>query len=128
MSNKSDKLIKWINEKLIEEGWTIRELARRAKLSPTTIGDFLNHKTKAGLQFCIGIARAFRVPTETILRLAGHLPQLTEDVMMNEELLTYFTALPKSERRRILTIVRALHEEHAKYETSTPRTKGDRAK
>jgi len=68
-----------------------------------------------GPDFCNGVARALRIPPERIFRLAGLLPPIIIGQEEEEELLGYFHYLPTDDRCRLLTIARALHEEHAAY-------------
>ena len=117
MVDSSDTLIEWINEQLEEQGWSMRELARRAELAPTTISEVIAGKAKPGLEFCKGVARAFHVAPEDVLRKAGLLPYITPTVRQNEELLHYFTQLPPDDRQRLITMTRALYEQRAKYKT-----------
>jgi hypothetical protein len=74
-------------------------------------------RSRPGLQFCIGIARALHVAPVDVLRRAGLLPSIPEEVHEREELLHYFTALPADDRQRVVILARALHEQRTKYET-----------
>ena len=118
MVDSSDTLIEWINEQLEEQGWSMRELARRAELSPTTISEVVAGRAKPGLEFCKGVARAFHVAPADVLRMAGLLPYIPADVHQNDELLYYFTQLPPDDRQRLITMTRALYEQRVKYDTN----------
>jgi transcriptional regulator with XRE-family HTH domain len=116
-SNKIRELSSWIIAEIDSRGWSIRQLARRAELSHATINDVVSGNTRPGFKFCVGIAHALNVPPEDVLRRAGLLPAIPEEVHEREELLHYFTALPADDRQRVVILARALHEQRAKYET-----------
>lgn len=117
MAEKSNNLTEWLEQELHIRGWSIRELARRAELAASTVTDVINGKAKPGFQFCVSVARALHVAPVDVLRRAGLLPSLPEEIHEREELLHYFTALPADDRQRIVILARALHEQRAKYET-----------
>ena len=62
--------LKWVNDKLIERGWTQGELARRSGLSTATISRVLSGKDRPGLKFYAGISQAFRIPIGEVIRLS----------------------------------------------------------
>lgn len=57
-----------------------------------------------GLEFCVGVARAFKVPPELVLRLAGLIPPLPDDVDMQQftRLRDYYMRLPAKSRGEVL--------------------------
>jgi transcriptional regulator with XRE-family HTH domain len=67
-------MISFVNGEINGRGWTVSELARRAEMSWAAVGDVLNGKTKPGLRWYIGVARALGVSVDHLLRLAGELP------------------------------------------------------
>jgi len=75
----SDKLTALLADELHSRSWSMRELARRAGVSHTTIASVLNGERKPTVVVCRGIARALSIPTEDVLRLAGFLPQLPDE-------------------------------------------------
>jgi transcriptional regulator with XRE-family HTH domain len=109
-------LITFIEQEISTRGWSIRELARRSELAPTTISDVLGQHTKPGVRFCNGIARAFREPPEHIFRLAGLLPPIITGKETETELLGYFRYLDEDNQNRIIAITRTLHEQQADYD------------
>jgi len=115
----TEKLTKWIHDKLNENGWSIRELARRSNISHVTITNVLNGDRNPGAKFCLAIASGLRVPADQVLRLADLLPSATigQPTASSEEreLLDYYRALSSDNRRTIITLARALHEQRAEY-------------
>jgi len=99
----------WIEQKRIEEGYSsIRELALRADVAATTLTDVINERTQPGFKLCKGLSRALRVPISDVLRQAGLLPPITEDVRLNEECLHNFNLLSVEHRRLVIVLLRAL--------------------
>jgi transcriptional regulator with XRE-family HTH domain len=67
-------LAHWLKGRIDSRGWSLRETARRADLSPTPIASILSGDGNPGLDVYKGLARAFALPLEQVLRAAGELP------------------------------------------------------
>ncbi len=93
---------KWIEDELARRGWTRSEAARRGGISAAAI-DRIIYGGNPGLDFYRGIARAFDLPLETVLRYAGILP-LEEEAPYETELLAFYRALPDYDRRTLLRV------------------------
>jgi transcriptional regulator with XRE-family HTH domain len=63
--------VDWLNEELNERGWGQNELARRAGVSGGSISHIVNRRKNPGFDVCVGIAEAFSMPPEAVLRRAG---------------------------------------------------------
>lgn len=111
--------VSWLAEELEGRGWSIRELARRAKISHTTVSQVLSHQREPTWEFCAQIAQALDVLPETVFRKAGLLPPVSEakrqefedvahtlaqvpDGPIREEALEAIRAIVDSARRRSL--------------------------
>lgn len=64
----------WLDQELLNRGWSQSEAARRGEMSSQMINAIVNGQAAPGLESCKGIARAFKLPLEDVLRLAGILP------------------------------------------------------
>ena len=71
----NDEFIAWLVSEMDTRGWSQSETARRGKISSQMINAVVNRQTGVGVPFCTGVARAFNVPVEEVLRRAGILPQ-----------------------------------------------------
>jgi len=120
----SDKLIEWLIKEIEQRGWSQRELARRANLAPTTVSEVIAGRTRPGLEFCKGIGKALDVPAADVLRLAGLLPPITEDIRLNEECLYNFNLLSVEHRRLVIIILRALAKAYGTAKAPSPRPGG----
>lgn len=100
--------VTWLTRELNERGWTNSELARRAELVPSTISMVISGRTNPGWEFCLGVARAFGFPPETVLRRAGLLPAVPARVQGEQEMLGIFRLLSENQRQMILSMLRAL--------------------
>lgn len=69
-----DLFTAWIVNQLQERGWPQAELARRAEISPPQVSRVLSGEANPGLDFLQGIARAFGMPLDAVMRRAGVLP------------------------------------------------------
>lgn len=114
----SAKLTQFLEQELSDRGWSIRELARRSRLSVSTVSDVINGHSAPGTRFCNGIARALDVPPERIFRIAEILPsRIIGNENTEREMLDYFRAMDPKDQQQILTITRALYESRAEYTT-----------
>ena len=114
----STNLTTLIEQEMNVRGWSIRELSRRAELAPTTISDVLGERTRPGVQFCNGIARALKEPPERIFRLAGILPSIIIGKERDQELLDLFHYLSPDDQDRTIAITRTLYERQVDYTTN----------
>jgi len=114
------EFVDWLNTEVEKRGWTFNELARQAGLSSGAVSLVLSSQRGAGPEFCNGIARALHVPAERVFRLAGLLPAriIGEDnEEQKRELIDYFDALGTNDRQTVVTLTRALYEQHPEYNT-----------
>ncbi|MFN8489877.1 MAG: helix-turn-helix transcriptional regulator [Caldilineaceae bacterium] len=81
----------FLNEELNKRGWSQRELARRANLSPTSISEVMASKRGPGKRFCQAVAKALQVPPERIFQAAGII-----DPPPTTQLFTELTTIAKS--------------------------------
>jgi len=116
-TNMSTKLSNVIIEEIDKRGWSIRELAKRANLAHGTINSVLAQKSKPGVIFCTGIARALREPPERIFRLAGLLPPVIIGQEREKELLDLFHNLDVSDQNRVIGIARQFYQERFTNDT-----------
>lgn len=70
--------VAWLNQQLEERGWSRSEAARRGEFSSSMLDKVIGGFAQPGLDFCRGLARAFNMPLEDVLRRAGILPALVE--------------------------------------------------
>jgi len=107
----------WLARELNERGWSVPEAARRSKkggyrgVSASMIYKVINGHAEPGQRLFDGIARAFDVPVEDVMRRAGVLPSVPPeppDVVDLEEARRLFNQLPSAQRKAILAQMRAL--------------------
>lgn len=84
MGGMSNELVGWLKQQIAERGWSVREAARQAGVSPTPLNHILAGKANPGLDVYRGLAKAFDVPVAHVLRLAGEIaPPLEEQRAAN---------------------------------------------
>jgi len=110
--------INWLTSELNQKGWTNSELARRANVVPSTVSTILSGQKKPGKTFCAGVARAFGLPVDQVMRLAGLLPSLPlpDNDPTLKELYEIGRQLTGAERKRLLNVALLyLREQQAAY-------------
>lgn len=121
MERMTTKLATWLNEQSKERRLSLREIAKRAGVSHTTIIRVANDKlkTRPSAEVCFGIARALEVPPQRVFREAGYPmpPHIigAEGSKRKRDLLDYFEALGDAERRAIVGLAKTLYEERGQY-------------
>lgn len=81
----------WLDNEIVARGWSQSEAARRGGISSQMINAIINGQSVPGLESCRGIARAFRMPLEDVLRLAGILPTLPAPPAVRDRRAAYET-------------------------------------
>ena len=100
----ADVLTTWLNEQIKLNGWSMRELARRAKIDPSTVSKILSGEENPGPKFYQGIARAFSLPLESIERLdrEGINPLTAISDSFTDDLIAISQNLPEQAKKELL--------------------------
>lgn len=98
----------WLANELKTRAWSSSELARRADISQSSVSNVLTGKQIPGLEFCKGVAKALDLPADRLLRLAGHLDYMPEEVVEEQEAVRLFRTLNAQMRGVALSVLRAL--------------------
>lgn len=109
----------WLQSELDKRRWSQADLAYSAGISRAVVNKLLNRKTYPQPDTLQAIARAFKMPVETVYRAAGLLPQETETDAFAAEVL-YKIKLIKSPKRRktALRVLKALIDEEENESSS----------
>ena len=102
----TNKFQDWLNEQMRRYGWDPSELARYAKISSATVTRITKGDRKPGLQTCIKLSQAFRVPVENVLRAAGYLQNQNYQLSKEEEWIEILNQLTEEERNSVNRICR----------------------
>ena len=105
-----NEMATWLNEKLNEKNWSMRELARRIGKSHTAIADIAKGEMNPSPEMCRLIAEVFSVAPETVFRHAGLLPNDPDDEPDVEEGRHLLRRLPPEKRRDFIIQMRAIVE------------------
>lgn len=100
----TNRLVEWIEAERARRGWSVRQLARRAQLTPVQVSDVLNQKSRPGLRFYLGMWKAFGVSVDFLLGLAGELP-LREETPTLSEIVARAKLLPPDLQEDLLRYV-----------------------
>ena len=117
MGSMAEPFEDWLRSELEERGWSRSEAARRGGISASMFDKVINGYARPGLDFCKGVAQAFRMPLEDVFRRAGILPPLPSDAPYLQEAIELFSRLPEELQEVVLTQMRALVSSHSEVET-----------
>lgn len=96
----------WLQNELTERDMSQSELARLAGINRQVISTYINQKRiKPDENILRAIARAFRVPNETVFRAAGMLDPVSEVDEEVAKLLNDFRQLPERDRAEIQALI-----------------------
>lgn len=99
----------WLQSELDRRGWSQSDCARSANLNRAVINKLLNGKSKPQPSTLAAIARAFKIPVETIYRAAGLLPPNTDHDDSTQELMHIVKSIQSPQRKATaLTLLKAL--------------------
>ena len=104
-------LIDWIHKGLAREEWSLRKLGKEAGISHSTISLVLSEQQQPTTDFCIAIAKAFKVSPMITLALAGIIPPLDDEETTFRELWHHVRRLGYKDRVRLIQIAREWSKE-----------------
>jgi len=100
----ANDFITWLNSELKNLGWNDAELAKRANMTPSAISMVLDGTRNPGPRFCIGVAKAFKMPQVDVFCKAGLITQCDrEEDQTIARIIEYLRRLTPSERTEVLT-------------------------
>jgi transcriptional regulator with XRE-family HTH domain len=94
----------WLQVELDRRGWSQSDCARSANLNRAVINKLINGKSRPQPSTLAAIARAFKIPVETVYRAAGLLPPNTDHDDSTQELMYIFKSI-QSPRRKATAIM-----------------------
>lgn len=103
-----NNFVEWLAKQLEERGWSIRETARRAEISHTTIADVLAGNRMPTWDFCAAIAKVFEEPPVSIFIKAGLLSVTPESERTVERLSDIIREMPIEKQQELLWYALAL--------------------
>ena len=102
--------VSWLIAAMNDRGWSNTELAQRAGVVQSTVSMVLSQRKQPGLDFCVGIARAFHLPPETVLRRAGLIPGAPDDNENVGQMVYIMNQLDEATQRMLVAEARAIYE------------------
>ncbi len=114
------KFPQWLENSLKEKEMSQSELARQAGVTRAAINGILSGARGPGTDLCLGIARAFNLPPETVYRKAGLLPPVPKEIEKKNELSYIVSQLSPQEVDDLILYTRLrlqISEQRAKYKT-----------
>lgn len=106
--------VEWFKAEIDSRGWGIRETARRLNVSHPVISSIITHGESPSWDTCAAIAKAFDLPADYVLRLAGLLPKQPDETPEFKEWIGLIDGLPAEAVREMIAVARALRAEKQK--------------
>ena len=103
----SNDFVNWLIENVHSRGWSYSELARRIDMSSGTISMVASGVQEPSFEFCLGVAKAFDLPPDQVLRRAGLLPSLPPEAEAEDQAISLFRRIPAALRQVALATLRA---------------------
>lgn len=101
----------WLLQTLEEQGISQSELARRAGVSRAAISDIISGRRGIGKDAATSIARALKIPPETVFRVAGILPPDPSQDPWVRDVMNKLDKLKPPQRKMAEWLIKKLAEE-----------------
>lgn len=108
MTDVKDTLATWLNHQLRLKGWSVRQLAREAHLSHSTVARMSNDQGPFSARSLNAVADTFGVPREEVQRLAGLLRPARAQTEGVGVLIERLEAMPDAWREETLALISAI--------------------
>lgn len=92
----------FVNGELDRRGWSRSEAARRGGISASMLDKVISGNARPGYRTCKGIARAFNLPIDEVLRMAGILPNVGRTPLIVHDTRAEYRSVTDEERERLL--------------------------
>ena len=102
----ANELVDWVDNELMLRQLTRHELARRMKMSPSTLSMVWSGHRKPGVEFCKALADALMFDEAFVFRKAGLLSPKTKESPLFVEMGVLMEKLPIEEQRELVQIAR----------------------
>ena len=106
--------VEWLETELEKRQWRKSDLAKLGGVSAAQITRIIKREQHPGPETCRSIARAFRLPPETVFRIAGLLPQQPDEPPTLREWIHYYLQASDEDRERMLEVARTLSQKSQK--------------
>ena len=105
------QFVRWLKKTMKEKGWGLRETARRAGLTHSPLSYILTNGAMPSFDTCVGLAKAFDVPLESVLVGAGFLPGVDDDPTREEIIFLLKRVKNPASLRLVLSVLRSIVKE-----------------
>lgn len=100
----------WLSGEMEKRSWSQSDLARHAGLSQAQVSRVANGLRPPGNDFCLAVAKAFKLPVEIVMRKAGLLPPDGEKTEQKDELVYLFDQLKQAGQEDLINYAHFLLE------------------
>ena len=101
----------YLVDEMKKRGWTQADLSKAAGINRQVISTYVNRqRKKPEVDVLVSIARALKIPPETVMRAAGLLPKTDQSTQQSQELLYLFDQLKQAWQEDLLNYAHFLLE------------------
>jgi lambda repressor-like predicted transcriptional regulator len=108
----SSEFAGWLKAELAKRGWSMRQLALRAGITPPSVTDIVRTGATPRMETIVKMADALEVDPMVMLRVAGRVPTFVPETTDEDRLLRIFRALPHHLRQAVMWMARGMHIEY----------------
>ena len=108
----SSEFGEWLEAELAKRGWSRRQLALRAGITPASVTNIVRTGAMPRMETIIKMAEAMGEDPAVVLRAAGIVPTYVPETTDEGNLLRIFRALPHHLRQAVMWMVRGMHIEY----------------
>jgi transcriptional regulator with XRE-family HTH domain len=108
----------WLAQEVEKRGWSFNELARRSGVSSAMISLVMTGHRNPGVDFCNGVARAFKTSPIVVLAKAGIIPPLDDNDLSFRELWHHVRKLSHRDRAHLIQIAKEWSREKGENDES----------
>lgn len=113
MTNAANKG-RWLDELLVEMGWTSADLARASGLDSAVVSNIRNGKRGTGFDTALKIAKALKLPPEQIYQAAGLLPPKITKSWLIERIIEEMEDLLPEDKEDVMDFIEMIRKRREK--------------
>lgn len=105
-----EEFIRWVKDEMDRRNWKQVDLSEHSGISTAQVSRVLHRKQFPGMEFCLGVAKAFDMPETDVIKRAGFMPKEIDKPPRFDELLYWAAKMPPEELEELIETARLKDE------------------